>query len=105
MSKSKDIILKVLKPLVDNKIIGNDELERIKKAFRPEVKQPAKPKPESFKTVKEASELLRADRKTIYNWMKEGKLDFCRLTRKKVLIYEDSLLDFLEKHKNKYDIV
>jgi excisionase family DNA binding protein len=113
MSKNGNIILKVLEPLVDSKVISSNELSRIRKVLEEEVAQPAKPnpkplpesKPESFKTVKETSKLLRVDRKTVYNWMMAGKLEFTKLSPKKVLIYEDSIFALLKKCKNKKDNV
>ncbi len=94
-----NIIISILKPLVKNGIISQDDLERIEQLsdleYNPESKL------DRYKTIKETSQILRVDRKTVYNWMKCGKLQYSRLCAKKVLIYESSIIKLIKDYKNK----
>lgn len=42
-------------------------------------------------TIIHASELCRVSRRTIYNWLQTGKLEYIRTAGGGVRIYEDSL--------------
>lgn len=98
MNKNMDLIISVLQPLVNKGIISHMELDRIKNI--PDGDMIRKPKLDTLKTIKETCVLLRCDRKTIYNWMGDGILEFTRLSPKKVLIFESSIIRFVEKRKN-----
>ncbi len=99
MEKNMDIILSVLQPLVANKIISPEELEQIKNLSCKDNNSNARL--DSYKTIDETSEILHVDRKTIYNWIKQGKLTYSRISSKKVLIYESSIVQFIESNKNR----
>jgi|GEM_PF-3991831 hypothetical protein len=111
MKKNMSIIINVLKPLVKSGIISKEDLELIKKLPDMEAKikdmpnpvweELLKPKLGKYKTIKETCEIMRADRKTVYTWMKTGKLQYSRLAAKKVLIHENSIIKLIEDHKNK----
>lgn len=97
--KNMDIVLSVLQPLVANGIISRDELEQVKTLSHKDVS--IKVKLDSYKTIKETCEILHIDRKTLYNWIAEGKLTYSRLSNKKVLVYESSIVQLIEKNKNR----
>ena len=111
MKTNMNIIVNVLKPLVQSGIISKSDLELIKKLPDMEAKiksvtNPAqeeflKPRLDKYKTIKETCEIMRVDRKTVYTWMKAGKLQYSRLAAKKVLIHESSIIKLIEDYKNK----
>lgn len=98
MEKNMEIIISVLRPLVKNGIISQADLERIKNIKSGKC-LPEK-QVETFKTIKETCQLLHVRRQTIHSWMKSGKLEYTRLSRKKVLIYESSITRLTEEQRN-----
>lgn len=92
------IILSVLQPLVENGVINQADLEIIKNAKNN--KRQAERYMETFKTISETCQLLHVKRQTLHAWMKSGKLEYTRLSRKKVLIYESSIIRLVEERKN-----
>ncbi|KJR41913.1 Excisionase/Xis, DNA-binding domain protein [Candidatus Magnetoovum chiemensis] len=48
---------------------------------------------------KEAAEFLRVSRRTLYDWIQQGRLQASRLSGKTVRIHRDDLTAFLEKTK------
>lgn len=42
-------------------------------------------------TIKEAAAAADVSRRTIYNWIEEGKIDWIRVPSGKIRIFEDSL--------------
>jgi len=97
MNKNMKIIVSVLQPLVNNGIISQKELDKIKNMNK--VKH-SKKRPDSFKTIEETCQLLHIQRQTLHVWMRNGKLEYTRLSKKKTLIYESSITRLIEEHKN-----
>jgi excisionase family DNA binding protein len=96
--KNLDIIISVLQPLVNTGIISKTELERIKNTAMPGTPETAEL--DNMKSIKDTCEILRCDRRTVYTWMTNGDLEFTRLSKRKVLIFESSIIRFIEKRKN-----
>ena len=50
-------------------------------------------------TPQEAAELLHVSRRTVYSYIKDGKLEASKLNAKRILIPEESINHLLEAHR------
>lgn len=71
--------------------------------YKDEQKNKSKPSKEvdlskSF-TIEEASKYLKISRKTLYNYMTEGKIGYAKISDKKRLITQGHINEFLERSK------
>jgi excisionase family DNA binding protein len=58
--------------------------------------------PRRLLSIKQAQQLVGVSRRTIYNWMKTGKLEVVRLAGGHLRIYEDSLFRPLAKRDGRF---
>ena len=48
-------------------------------------------------TIFQAADLMQVSRRTIYNWISSGRIDYCRTASETIRVIEDSLFSKVDK--------